>query len=226
MVLQLHDYRNVTKGIENLVNYMTIVAIIALAVILALIIVYKRSSHRGSHGWSYSGPISPFHPERAAGRKGELKAELVIESVLQEGDVHLTNIAISYNGQETELDNVIVNRKGVFIIEVKNYSGMLAGDIDDYEWRKTHVSSGGNAYTKTVKNPIRQVKRQIYILAHYLDYYGVRVWVEGFAYFTRGNSPVASDRVLQTPADIDHAIHGGKKQLSQQQIQIIREVLE
>ena len=203
-------------------NHMTIVAIIIFALILALIIVYRQSFHRDSHG----GTIYPFHPERAAGRKGELKAELVIESVLQEDDIYLTNVAISYDGQETELDNVIVNRTGVFIIEVKNYSGTLAGDIDDFEWQKTHISSGGNAYTKTVKNPIRQVKRQIYILAHYLDYYGARVWVEGYAYFARGNSPVASDRVLQTPADIDRTIHGGKKHLSQQQIQKIREILE
>ena len=201
---------------------MTIVAIIVFILILALIIVYRQSFHRESHG----GTIYPLHPERAAGRKGELKAELIIESVLQDNDIYLTNVAISYNGQETELDNIIVNRTGVFIIEVKNYSGTLAGNVDDYEWLKTHISSGGNAYTKTVKNPIRQVKRQIYILAHYLDYYGVRVWVEGFAYFARENSPVASDRVLQTPADIDRAIHGGKKQLSQQQIQKVIEILE
>ena len=48
------------------------------------------------------------------------------------------------------------------------YSGQLIGDEDDYEWQKIKITGSGNMYAKQVKNPIRQLKRQVYLLAHYL----------------------------------------------------------
>lgn len=53
----------------------------------------------------------------------------------------------------------------------------------------------GNTFEKNVKNPIKQVKRQTYILAKYLEYYGPRVWVEGYAFLVNGNSPVNSSYI-------------------------------
>ena len=57
------------------------------------------------------------------------------------------------------------------------------------------------------ENPIRQVRRQIYVLARYLDYYGVPVWVRGCAYLLRGGSPVESPYLLADVSAIARAIH-------------------
>ena len=116
---------------------------------------------------------------------------------------------IDLAGRETELDNVIVNNRGVFIIEVKNYTGELFGDEDDFEWTKQKETRQGNIYQKTVKNPIKQVKRQIYILAEYLKEYGIDVWVEGYVILLENNSPVGSQHLLYSVSDIDKAIHAG-----------------
>ena len=102
---------------------------------------------------------------RRAGRRGEHFASRLISEVLNDRDILLTNVKLSYDGKRTELDNVIINNRGVFIIEVKNYSGMLVGEEDDFEWVKNKVTDAGNIDQKTVKNPIPQVKRQIYILS-------------------------------------------------------------
>ena len=109
--------------------------------------------------------IEPAH--RRAGRRGEEAATDRIRSVLREGDFLFTNVSVSFEGKPAELDNVIVNSYGVFIIEVKYYSGWLSGAEEDYEWTKVHVSRGGNPYVKTVNNPIKQVRRETYILANY-----------------------------------------------------------
>ncbi len=146
--------------------------------------------------------------ERRAGRMGERFATQIISEVLKKDDVLLTNVKLSFGGKQTELDNVIINNRGVFIIEVKNYSGELIGGEDDYEWIKNKVTEGG-FYQKTVKNPIGQVKRQIYILSNYLRKHGVKVWVEGYVFFVEMNSPVKSDYVLTTQRDIDRALHAG-----------------
>lgn len=146
-------------------------------------------------------------PERRAGRRGEAIATAAIGQVLREDDYLLSNVRISIPEKETELDNVIVNKYGVFIIEVKNYKGKLVGTTEDFEWKKYKTTDAEITYEKDVKNPIRQVKRQIYILARYLDYYGVEVWVKGYTILIEGNSPVDSEFILDSICDIDRAIH-------------------
>lgn len=178
-------------------------SVLIIAAVIVLIIVIATSSTTGtSNPWDFETP------ERRVGRVGEQQATQIIRSVLREDDRLFTNVPIHYEDKLAELDNVIVNKFGVFIIEVKNYNGRLIGKEDDYEWVKYHTTDAGNTYSKIVKNPIKQVKRQVYVLAKFLEYYGaVRVWIEGYALLLQGNSPVASKYVLSNIQDIDKAIH-------------------
>ena len=148
--------------------------------------------------------------EKRAGRQGEEFATEVIREILKEGDILLTNVRIHIDDKNAELDNVVINNRGVFIIEVKNYSGDLTGTEEDFEWTKTKCTPAGYIYQKTVKNPIKQVKRQVYILAEYLRQYGFEVWVEGYAFMIENNSPVESQIILKNQADINKAIHYGR----------------
>jgi len=146
-------------------------------------------------------------PRVRAGKQGEKEAIEIIKQVLQEDDILLTNVCVKYGEKEAELDNVIINSKGVFIIEVKNYSGSLIGGEDDYEWTKYKVSRGGNIYEKQVRNPVKQVKRQVYVLARFLKCYGIHVWVDGYVLLLNNNSPVHSDMILESFGEIDQALH-------------------
>ena len=194
--------------------------LIAAAVLIAVAVVGSLVFR----GESKSG--RSVSPGDAAGIRGEIKAAEVIQSVLREDDRRFANIELIYQDQEAELDNVIVNRNGVFILEVKNYSGWLEGGAEDYEWTKYHVSDAGNLYEKHVKNPIRQVKRQVYILASWLESYGIRVWVSGYAFLLAGNSPVRNEYVLFSADDIDRAIHSpGRKSLNEKTIRAIERLL-
>ena len=75
-----------------------------------------------------------------------------------ERDTLLTNVKVSVEAKQTELDNVIINPEGISIIEVKNYYGTLTGDEGSCDWIQTKNSFGGNFYQKSIKNPIKQVK--------------------------------------------------------------------
>ena len=183
---------------------MFFVVIGLVAILIIIIAVIAR----------YSGGGGVFTPGyKRAGIRGEAVAVRAIESVFREGDRLLTNISIEYEGKRTELDTVVVNKYGVFIIEVKNYQGRIVGNEDDYEWLKYKTTDAGNTYSKTVKNPIRQVKRQVYILAHYLENCGARVWVRGYAILLHGNSPVESDYVLTSLDGINLAIHFAERKM-------------
>ncbi len=142
-----------------------------------------------------------------AGRYGELRATEIIKKCLNEDDRLFTNISVFFDDKETELDNVIVNKYGVFIIEVKNYNGRLVGHEEDFEWTKYHTTEAGNTYTKIVKNPIKQVKRQVYILARHLEGNGAKVWVKGYTLLLNNNSPVKSEYVLKSTKEIYYALH-------------------
>lgn len=145
--------------------------------------------------------------KRQAGRQGEERAECLIRTVMRNSDTLLSNIEINYDGKRTEIDKLIVNQYGIFIIEVKNYKGRLKGKADDYNWQQIKVSPGGNVFTKDVHNPIKQVKRQTYILSNYLKTYGVYNWIEGYVYLINHNSPVKNKMVLWDKGDIYRAIH-------------------
>ena len=151
-------------------------------------------------------------PIKRAGRRGEEVATDIICTVLNDEDNLLTNVQLSFDGNKTEIDNIVINNNGVFIIEVKNYVGDLVGESDDYEWRKYKITASGDIYEKKVKNPIKQVNRQIYILSNILKKNGFDVWVEGYVMLLERNSPVDDDMILWSTKDIDRAVHYSSEQ--------------
>ena len=185
--------------------YITLGIIALVAVIFVVVRAAARPGKTDSRR-EYRDSLEDAEVRRA-GRKGEIYAEELIKSVLRGEDRLFTNVELVFEDKPTELDNVVVNSNGVFIIEVKNYNGKLSGRMDEFEWKKVKTTESGNTYSKSVKNPIVQVKRQIYILAHYLDERGLRVWVKGYAMLLNSKSPVKSEYILTSMKDIDRAIH-------------------
>ena len=192
-----------------------------LFIIFLFILINLSSSDSKNSSW-------PFESEKErAGRKAEFVATNIISKILRSDDFLFTNIEVCYEDKVAELDNVIINKYGVFIIEVKYYKGVLYGTEEDYEWEKYKDDGYGNTFAKKVKNPIKQVKRQTYILAKYLEYYGARVWVDGYAFLLNGNSPVSSPYMLESIKDIDNAIHTPVRQrLNEKTIESIKHLLD
>ena len=204
-----------------------IITITAILIAVLIIIIVTNIGNNSSSNNKKPPTYEPWvieAPEKRAGRRGEHIATEIIKGVLREGDYLFTNISVSYDGKRTELDNVVVNKYGVFIFEVKNYKGQLYGNEDDYNWEKYKDDGYGNTFVKEVKNPVKQVKRQIYILAKYLE--GYNVWVEGYVILIRSNSPVQSTYILQSVEDIDRAIHTFKRNhLSRDTVESIKKML-
>lgn len=64
-----------------------------------------------------------------------------------------------------EADVIVVGPNAVFVIEVKHNSGSITGADSDREWQIKKASRGGIVYGKTMRNPISQVKRLVWLLA-------------------------------------------------------------
>lgn len=188
--------------------------ILIIAIIVIAIIIFNLD-----------GVLYESQKERA-GRKGEEIAYTRIKSILRKGDHIFTNIEIVFDGKETELDFVIVNRYGIFIIEVKNFNGDLVGREEDRFWRK-YKHTDYDIYEKSLENPIKQVKREVYILSNFLKSKNIKDWVYGYVYLINGNRCTNSEYLLRNIKYVDKAIHTQKKNLiSEKNIRKISTVLE
>ena len=72
------------------------------------------------------------------------------------------------NGQTTELDIVLIDEKGIFVIESKNYAGWIFGGEDQQKWTQCLRSRRGSQ-KHSFYNPIRQNKTHINALSRYLQ---------------------------------------------------------
>ena len=197
--------------------------IIALIIVVVSVVISGLNARSSEDGF---GEEASETPQERAGRRGEKEARAAIAGILRDGEHLISNVQISFDGRPAELDNVIVSKYGVFIIEIKNYVGRIIGEEDDYEWEKYKVTEAGNIYEKNVRNPIKQVKRQVYILANYLRSRGADVWVTGYAFLIHDNSPVNSAYILSDIEDIDKALHTkGKTTLPENTVEKIAGIL-
>ena len=192
---------------------MQIIVIIFFVIILFIILLLSLSNGEDQ--------------KRIAGKEGELQAKKILNHYLNENDLLLNNVNISIHGRNTELDYVVINNNGIFIFEVKNFSGKLVGNEDDQYWNKYKISSGNKEYIKEIRNPIKQLKRETYLLKEYLKYYGVDLWIEGYVLFVNMNSPVESEYTVNDKSEIDDILHLRRNQvLTKNQIEKIISILK
>lgn len=192
---------------------MQIIVIIFFVIILFIFLLLSLSSDEDQ--------------KRIAGKEGELQAKKILNHYLNENDLLLNNVNISIHGRNTKLDYVVINNNGIFIFEVKNFSGKLVGNEDDQYWNKYKISRGNKEYIKEIRNPIKQLKREIYLLKEYLKYYGVDLWIEGYVLFVNMNSPVESEYTVNDKSEIDDILHLRRNQvLTKNQIEKIISILK
>ena len=83
------------------------------------------------------------------------------------------------DGKTSQIDHILINRGGVFVIETKNYSGRIYGSEKNQEW--TQVLKYGKIKNK-LYNPIKQNKTHVFHVSNILgrkDIISAVVFVQG-----------------------------------------------
>ncbi len=75
---------------------------------------------------------TPIQEKR--GKQGEEDCFRVLNGLLDDSGYLYTNLLIPTGRGKTEIDAVIVSRKGAFCIEIKNWVGHISGDQEDEYW--------------------------------------------------------------------------------------------
>lgn len=86
------------------------------------------------------------------GRDGEEAVCTILKLLPQHEYTVLNDILIQGNGRSTQIDHIVVSRYGIFVIETKNYAGMITG----HESMPTWVQTFPDLRTYEISNPLRQ----------------------------------------------------------------------
>lgn len=81
--------------------------------------------------------------------KGEMEVNDVLEKIT--GYRLLSNVMIKRENGTSQIDHILIGRKGVFVIETKDYSGKIYGEQYSKYWTQKL-----NGRKNTFYNPIRQ----------------------------------------------------------------------
>lgn len=120
----------------------------------------------------------------ASGLSGERRAVAVLRSLPNEYQI-LANPVLSVRGQTAELDAVVIGKNGVFLVEAKNHSGVIAGKRDAEWW--SQKKRGG---AKRMKNPLLQIERQQRVVRYALEDAALPCPVRAMVYFANPHTRV------------------------------------
>ena len=129
----------------------------------------------------------------AAGSRGETQ---VLDWLRELPDSYhvFTNVRVH---ERMEADAVVAGPAGLFLLEVKNYAGGLEGTSTDGNWLQHKRDKQGKSCIKEIRNPLRQLRRNTFILSQYLRQEGCREWLNACTVFPNRNAWWAKGRPEQ-----------------------------
>lgn len=87
--------------------------------------------------------------KRTKVNKGEKEVIVVLSEI--KGYKLLNNIMIKRGTKTSQIDHILIGKKGIFVIETKDYSGVILGGDYDANWTQSLMGHNNYFY-----NPIRQ----------------------------------------------------------------------
>lgn len=121
-----------------------------------------------------------------SGLEGEAAA-LEAVSRLDDNSFIFENLVIWLDDHKNEADLIVVNPSGVTVIEVKDYSGTLLGDLSQPEIIQRKYKKRGKYEDKDADNPVHQIEGPAKKLEALLARNGISVAVRRCALFTNEN---------------------------------------
>lgn len=146
-----------------------------------------------------------------SGLKGERATQKTLLKLPADYTI-LSNVSIKYEDKVAEIDNLILSPKGIVIVETKSYKGTLRGKEEDSEWSFTKISNQGKEYTSSIKNPLKQAKRQTYILSQILKENNINCWIDSYVYILESQCYVGSEKIFLDERSLIHKIVSSGKE--------------
>lgn len=120
--------------------------LILIAIIFAL--AKKTKRQRKSKGKQRQGQSKAEYK----GQVGEKRVNQILSTLSKESYKMYSDLYVTHdNGKITQIDHVVVSPYGIFVIETKNYSGWIFGNVKNRNWTQV-IGKAKHAFF----NPLRQ----------------------------------------------------------------------
>ena len=154
--------------------WIIIISIVALTLIVSIIIGINVSK-RDKDDWGDSdsdithiGGSQKPSPTEFAGLWGERWVNHHIRPLLRPDEYLLANVLLPLkSGRKTEIDAIIISRRGIFCIETINWVGHISGNDDDEYWLQEYDDPFMS--DRRHKNPVKQNEAHCQILEKILN---------------------------------------------------------
>lgn len=152
--------------------FAAIIIIFLIAFFIYFLIYHDRSDYKDGGGIQIGGDekINIFAPANdKAGIHGEKIVNEELRLLLRNDEYLLVNLLLPFkNGRKTEIDCVLVSRKGIFCIETKRWVGHIIGNDEDERWIQQYDDPYKGDITHN--NPVSQNKFHCDVLDRILNY--------------------------------------------------------
>ena len=163
---------------------------IFLLILLVLIVFFSKSE------------------SKRKGNEGERIVKKRLNRLKKSKYTIINDVSFSINGKISQIDHLVVSNFGIFVIETKNYKGMIFGRENDSNWIQVLGRHKNQFYS-----PIRQNLGHIYALKHVLREYNVPK-LESIVVFTnRGELKVKSTTPVIHPRKLLKQIRRNNKEI-------------
>lgn len=174
--------------------------IILFIILIALVFKIASSQHPNYANTKYiPSKTSKKISSKAKGEIGERKVVQILDQMCDENSHCINNLMItSPSGCSTQIDHIYINQAGVFVIETKNYSGLIyGGEEQRSDWTQY---LGGKKYK--IYNPLKQNnahKQKIRdIIGHYTPVFSLIVFVQNNAQMIYSKNVIGINELRDT----------------------------
>lgn len=194
---------------ESLTFLWIFISIIGILLFLGIIFIIARAV--SDNDWRYRTP-------ETKGKAGEQYVTVVIGSTIPNEQYVFNDYVLKIKDDTTQIDHIVVNKRGVFVIETKNYAGRIYGTETQQEW--TQVLNYGKTKNRFL-NPIKQNVGHINKLKLVLG----NVHFRSVVVFVKADiDNVNADNVIPLYR-LENVLYSGEEVLTEAQILHINEVL-
>lgn len=203
-----------------------IIIMVFLVVIVAIIggvLLYKKSRRdtNRSYGqlWHWEQPNSDQIGEQ--GERAVIRCLKRICTQKANGKMAVfNNYKIEENNRSHQIDHIVVNEHGVFVLETKNYKGIIAGDRNSREWTQT-LAYG--EIKNSFYNPIKQNETHVYALKAVLP---PRTPIHSYVIFIDNDLRYIFEPEVITLGQLKQVLNQGNEFLTDDEIIKITEILQ
>lgn len=181
--------------------------VVALVVIVIIAYVLKTEKN------NYANKI--IKTPESLGEAGENYIIKLLNQSTEENYIINDIIIQDPTGKTSQIDHIVINKNGIFVIETKNYNGRIYGNDQQQEW--TQVLNYGKNKNKFY-NPVKQNATHIYKLREITK---TKLPIRSIIVFVMGNTEYIKSENTYTPeqmlSEIERPIN---HEISKEQIEV------